>query len=60
MKARSVIIRLIEHPITPYILLLFFTIVMVSPIFTSLPAIIFFALFQKYIIEGLVKGAIKM
>ena len=33
MKARSVIIRLIEHPITPYILLLFFTIVMVSPIF---------------------------
>jgi len=29
-------------------------------IFTSLPAIVFFVLFQKYIIEGLVKGAIKM
>ncbi|MCD6536318.1 MAG: carbohydrate ABC transporter permease [Thaumarchaeota archaeon] len=29
-------------------------------IFTSLPAIIFFILFQRYIIEGLVKGAIKM
>lgn len=29
-------------------------------IFTSLPAIVFFIFFQKYIIEGLVKGAVKM
>lgn len=29
-------------------------------IFTSLPAIVFFIFFQKYIVEGLVKGAVKM
>ena len=29
-------------------------------IFTSLPAILFFIFFQKYIVEGLTKGAIKM